>query len=804
MRKHFREYSFTFALLLGTILVCFYPLVFNGRSILPTDLIDTMTLPFSQYYGPQHAYNSYLADGYLQFYPLKYFTKLAYEHGNFAFWNSYILNGYPQYLEGMWTYNFVLFLPLKIAFPLILLLPLLVAGVGMYALLREYDVRIGIARIFATAFMLNALFMTHLLAHFIPASFSFAPWVFLFLLRYYHSKHTSSLFFSAIALALGFLAGNIQTIGFLTLFVFVVAISLWSLESERRWKTLVKPLATLYILSLGLSATYWLPTLQLIKETINGGAFFSTSLLKSYTILQRIESLALLFTFFIPQLAGSIRGVMLHQAVGVYVTDFEGAIGFVPLLFAVAGGTLLWKKRPTTRPFTVLMLVGLLLPLGTPLFRYLYHRFFVIFTVGACGAGAIALEGLLQGDIGRETLKRVLRWSFAGIIMIACTLGILSVIHWTDPKTIEQWFTEQILPRLQQAVYSEGNSEWVRERLRETIDYWQLLRPEILFGIISSAAALVLLWNYKKLSSQVLLTGIWSITTLQLIFFARSWFPSVDSTAYPPYPETNEIRSLQRLSKDCRVYTYREVDPTRQFVFLDNENVVYGIQQISGYESIIPRCLYIYTAIDHWQDTGLISPRLLGKFNCGVLVRAKALANDSAIQLEVNGPIWIYNNHEVVSRAFLANRIQQFNNDSEILRQLSKDSLQIQGVYFTPNNSPAIWTPHLMANDSIDSILSDNGNELRIHYHASDSTYLILSDTYYPGWSATIDGKDVPLLRCNYSMRAVKVIKGTHDVHFRFAPISFWLGLWIGLAVFTPLLTLTVYFNLQRSKHLHS
>src|ERR1017187_6035122 len=124
MNKSLREYAITIGLLTATLTLAFFPIIFNGRTILPSDLIDTMTLPFSQYFGPQHAYNSFITDGYLQFYPLKYLTQQAYQHGYFAFWNPYILNGYPQYLEGMWTYNFILFLTINVAFNLILLLPL--------------------------------------------------------------------------------------------------------------------------------------------------------------------------------------------------------------------------------------------------------------------------------------------------------------------------------------------------------------------------------------------------------------------------------------------------------------------------------------------------------------------------------------------------------------------------------------------------------------------------------------------------------------------------------------------------------
>ena len=486
MHRVLREYTTTIALLAATLAVTFYPMLFEGRTVLPSDMIDTMTLPFSHYYGAEHAYNSLITDGYTQFYPLKYFTKQAYEHGNFAFWNPYILNGYPQYLEGMWTYNFVLFLPFAIAFPLILLLPLLIAGIGMYALLREYEVRLGIARIFATAYMLNALFMTHLLAHFIPASFSFAPFVILFLHKYWNSPQFKYLAGSAITLALGFLAGNLQTIGFLGLLVLLYWTALWTLHPPRSFGSLWKPLAVVLGFGLGMSMVLLLPSLELFQETAAHGAFFSTSLLRSYSILQRLESLGLALTFFLPQLAGSIRGVTLDQAIGVYAQDFEGAIGFLPLLLAVWASFALWKRKPEIRPFVVLMIAGVALPIATPLFRILYHRFFIVFILGACGAGAIGLEALLSNNEWTLSIRKWTKWTAIGIGCIVLTLAVFSFIRIFEFPAIEQFARNHLLPRLRHSVFAEGNPEWVQARFKEALDYWRLARPELLIGIVTS------------------------------------------------------------------------------------------------------------------------------------------------------------------------------------------------------------------------------------------------------------------------------------------------------------------------------
>jgi uncharacterized membrane protein YfhO len=43
---------------------------------------------------------------------------------------------------------------------------------------------------------------------------------------------------------------------------------------------------------------------------------------------------------------------------------------------------------------------------------------------------------------------------------------------------------------------------------------------------------------------------------------------------------------------------------------------------------------------------------------------------------------------------------------------------------------------------------------------------LVITDNYYPAWNAEIDGEEVPILRANYTFRAVPVSAGTHEIRF--------------------------------------
>jgi hypothetical protein len=58
-------------------------------------------------------------------------------------------------------------------------------------------------------------------------------------------------------------------------------------------------------------------------------------------------------------------------------------------------------------------------------------------------------------------------------------------------------------------------------------------------------------------------------------------------------------------------------------------------------------------------------------------------------------------------------------------------------------------------------------------------SFLVFSDAFYPGWRAYVDGLERPILRGNMLFRVVQVPEGSHDVVFRFEPLSVLLGLTI-------------------------
>ncbi|MGH2522354.1 MAG: YfhO family protein, partial [Anaerolineales bacterium] len=75
--------------------------------------------------------------------------------------------------------------------------------------------------------------------------------------------------------------------------------------------------------------------------------------------------------------------------------------------------------------------------------------------------------------------------------------------------------------------------------------------------------------------------------------------------------------------------------------------------------------------------------------------------------------------------------------------------------------------------------LTASPNAVTIPVSLDRPGWVVLSDTYYPGWAAFVDGQPARLLHADYAFRAVAVGQGEHVLEFRYQPRSFQIGLWI-------------------------
>src|SRR5947207_597791 len=90
---------------------------------------------------------------------------------------------------------------------------------------------------------------------------------------------------------------------------------------------------------------------------------------------------------------------------------------------------------------------------------------------------------------------------------------------------------------------------------------------------------------------------------------------------------------------------------------------------------------------------------------------------------------------------------------------------------------PAVAGRTAVAGAGTARILEYQNQRVLCEVESSSPGYLVLLDSYYPGWHAYVDGKEARILAANYAFRAVEVRAGKHRVEFRYRPRSFYAGL---------------------------
>ncbi len=87
-------------------------------------------------------------------------------------------------------------------------------------------------------------------------------------------------------------------------------------------------------------------------------------------------------------------------------------------------------------------------------------------------------------------------------------------------------------------------------------------------------------------------------------------------------------------------------------------------------------------------------------------------------------------------------------------------------------------------------------NYVAISTSSSADGFAVLSDTYYQGWTAAVDGKDTEIYRADYAIRAVFVPKGNHTVIFTYKPVTFTIG--AVLSLMGILLTIGISYTIAK------
>jgi hypothetical protein len=193
--------------------------------------------------------------------------------------------------------------------------------------------------------------------------------------------------------------------------------------------------------------------------------------------------------------------------------------------------------------------------------------------------------------------------------------------------------------------------------------------------------------------------------------------------------------------------------------------------------------------IDGVESIGGYSPLLLdryGKYLSAMEGRPNALARMLNLRFTASFDEAAQKNRLVeyknwTPRAYLVSDYHLVENEADSLRIISQKNFdQLKRVILeeTPTFAPR---PPDTGSRIIRSHFATN--EIEVVYETTEPAILVLSEQYYPGWKATIDGKPSKLYRANYLLRAVEAPAGKHVVRLRFRPTGLTIGLPISLTV---------------------
>jgi hypothetical protein len=706
----------------------------------------------------------------LQFIPWRAFAWENLQNGLLPLWNPYNGLGTPLIAN----YQLALFYPpgwlvyilsalggtqlMAWGHTVLIVMHLIWAGIGMVAFTKSLGLGELAQTISGLSFTLCGYLVARNSVYSIVWAAAWLPWL---LYAANEGLNRSKLTFSfklLIFTSFQLLTGHAQITWYSLLFAGLWIITLsWSRYGFRRALGAGLLFIFTIIASAGLTAIQLAPTFEFLLQSQRTGAVnYELGLTYSFWPWR-------LLTFISPDFFGN-PGNGTYMG---YASYWEDAIyiGVIPFILSISTFTNILtskksinsKQRPIMRVLWCLIAVGFVLALGknTPIFPFLYQfvptfgmfnapaRWLIWVVFGLCVLAGMGAESW-KPPIG----KAVRKYRKFAVISVAIAIG--AGFTWLTIKDVRPTFI--------QATFMAA--------------LWGLIYCLISLGLPKTELGRQR-WNYFiiGLIALDLVAGQWSlIRTIEASLFSPTALGIVLNTDQRVYLSYQDEYNL----KFQRFFRIDDFNPVENWgnlwnVLLPNSNLLAKTAYVNNFDPLMPgRYAYFINYLDQLKPGD--RTEFLKLINVGY-----AESIDPTLQAGVRfEPVAGQGRFQWDNCVLFAkDEEESWSLTKEQISNLGKGLIVIEGA---GTNSAAPCSPDGKINIQV---ANTTPQSVSVSIDAEKGGWLLMADTWYPGWIATVDGIPVNIYRADYLLRGIPVEGGQHKVEIQFRPLSMKIGLWV-------------------------
>ncbi len=739
-------------------------------------------------------------------YPLRKILIDSFARWEFPLWNPFIYLGQPMLANP----NYMTFYPTNLlhllfsfnyAFKLHFILHPIAGGLGFYFLVSRLGIRRIPALVGALSYQFSGVVLSFLnLYNIIPAValMPWAGWAFYGALQKHSLRRTAIL---GILLALQVIAFEPLIIQCNILLLAVLAVS-WVREQKNRFSAirLIAGISTVSaLLAAGLTAIQTLPTIELLPLSARGAGLglqqASEWSVHPLDFLNTIIPNFFGYPFTID--VSTYWGEAYHEFTAGYLTSFF--LGSITILLSSL--SLLSRRKKLWTSMLAFLGISLILGLGknTSIYPWLYShvpllnlgrypsKYFLLASLIVSILAALGLEAVMEAREDREFSLAINRRCIAGAVLGACAIGL--AFYWTNNRSqLETMVRAAVMPSLLETKNFPAIASSLSNSIGASgaflllgslviIAGRRMKRFAVLGGLLALLVPLELVpanLSLAPLISDADMDFIPDIDHYIIQQYPQELGRAVTPNIMTPKPTGFTLRAPNR-SMAWMVLFYRRSGQSLAGI---RNGIQYSIDaaidrlNTRQSEQLMRNCLKMPPTKRLALLANLNSPMVMSL----EYLQDPRLEHLSRFDTHSNLDYHLYRLSDSLPRAYFATHVIPVVSEDEARNRLIAADTLHGRVILESASSPSQSIPELGGHVKITQY---ENNHVLCRVKANSDGYVVLLDSYYPGWRAKVDGKEASILRANFAFRAVRVPAGDHTVEFTFAPRTFYVGLLI-------------------------